>query len=189
MIDSISPINVQRSNAVSFKGELPYSKTQSQDKQGMSTTQKTLLGLGALAATTAGILLAKKRLDTKLIKNLEKKAKDGLQWVSPRRIGVAKPEKFDRSDVAKLIKKDVVKYGIKPGDSVVIIPTSIVKDDYQSWAKYLDKMSDNAFIYFYTRADRRFYGVTRYIAPKTITDPEISAALKKGELFECKIEG
>ena len=70
MIDSISPVSVQHSNAASFKGELPYSKTQSQEKQGMSAAQKTLLGLGALATLTIGGLLVKKHFDGKTVKKL-----------------------------------------------------------------------------------------------------------------------
>ena len=70
MIDSISPVSVQHSNTASFKGELPYSKTQSQEKHGMSAAQKTLIGLGALATLTIGGLLVKKHFDLKTVKKL-----------------------------------------------------------------------------------------------------------------------
>ena len=188
MIDSISPVSVQRSNAASFKGELPSSKTQSQDKQGMSAAQKTLLGLGALAVTTAGILLAKKHLDTKFIKNLETKAKDGLKIVTPKRIGVAKPEKFGMEDLNKLVDEDMVKYGIKPGDKALIISKSVIKETFDK--KYhcmLDGLPDNAFMYCYQRADGGCFGVARYFDPKTI-GPEIADGFKKGNLIECPIE-
>ena len=188
MIDSISPVSVQHSNAVAFKGELPYSKTQSQEKHGMSAAQKTLLGLGALATATAGILLAKKHLDTKFIKDLEKKAKDGLQIVIPKRIGVAKPEVFDAADALKLIDEDIVKYGIKKGDSAVIIPKSAIKEaldkKYHCW---FDGLSDNAFMYCYQRADGGMYGIARYFDPKTI-GPGIADNFKKGNVLEIPIQ-
>ena len=79
MIDSISPVSVQRSNTASFKGELPYSKTQSQDKHGMSAAQKTLLGLGALATLTIGGLLVKKHFDLKTVKKLAAHRKNVIQ--------------------------------------------------------------------------------------------------------------
>ena len=167
MIDSISPVSVQRSNAVSFKGELPYSKTQSQEKQGMSTAQKTLLGLGALAATTVGILLAKRHFN---IKQLEKQ------------IELVKPEKFDRSDLSKLIKEDSNKYDMDSYDSIVITPKSVMKKLFPSSEKYIDKLSDNAFMYHYAREDGTLYGAGRVFDPKTI-DPKFSEVLKKNEAF------
>ena len=176
MIDSISPVSVQRSNAVSFKGELPYSKTQSQEKHGMSAAQKTLLGLGALAAVTVGALLAKKHFDTKFLQAFVQKME------------VIKPEKFDRSDLLKLIKEDSKKYDMDIYDSIVITPKSVMKKLFPSSEKYFDKLSDNAFMYRYAREDGTLYGVGRFFDPKTI-DPKLSELLKKNEAFiSLKIE-
>ena len=186
MIDSISPVSVQRSNAASFKGELPYSKTQSQEKQGMSAAQKTLLGLGALAATTAGILLAKKHFDVKKLKAFAESIpvpdpKSNIMQIEELNIksildtqkyyaGKLGTSDFDENFIMKFVSKSKLKE--------ILSKCKAPKEYFPA----LDNMSEKGFMVIGSKGDSKVFG---YVDPKNISlsGGNLEEAFKDGEIF------
>ena len=168
MIDSISPVSVQHSNAASFKGELPSSKTQSQDKHGMSTAQKTLLGLGALATLTIGGLLVKKHFDGKTAEKLAKEISEKI------------------SHMKRIIRKD----GIY-GDLYKKFDTKPLTDKIAEISKLPEKEQLNALenlnsqLNFVQQIDRKLTGKRNFLPERMQKIPaEVQKAYEEGDLLK-----
>ena len=183
MIDSISPVSVQRSNASSFKGELPYSKTQSQEKQGMSTAQKTLLGLGALATLTVGGLLVKKHFDIKKLQNFLKEIP-----VPDPKLNITQIEELNRESYIKIIRSYMDKLGTHDFDAISAMSKSNLRKLFtrikapKEYFSALENMSEKGFMII-GKKGKDYAKVLGYVDPKNNNIPKIEEAFKDGKIY------
>ena len=186
MIDSISPVSVQRSNAASFKGELPSAKTQSQDKHGMSAAQKTLLGLGALATLAIGGLLVKKHIDIKKLQNFVKDIP-----VPDPKLNITQIEELNKESYNKIVSSYMDKLGTSDFDTINVFSKSKLKEFFtqfkapKEYFSALDNMSEKGFmIAGFKGNDAKVLG---YVDPKNITIPKIEEAFKDGKIYSQRV--
>lgn len=166
----------QTQSQPSFKGE-------EGKKEGMSTTTKTLLGLGALAAVGIGGLLLKKRID---LKNIPKKAEQLLQ----------KPENFSQESFREVLKQwgltDIKLLKNAKGKLRLLKKSELISGQWGGNYNELHKamnMSDNGFALALLREDGKKTSF-KYFDPKEISSPLIKRALQSDKpIVEFKLDG
>ena len=149
MINAISPINVNRNYIPSFRGgEIAPVQTQSTSKEGMTKTEKTLIGLGAAAAIVIGGILVKRHLDSQSVNGLVKSVQTTNETASQtgnvikRKIN---PELIEDKDLRKVIEElnceNVADFANKD-DSTFYLASYIDKMERNLYRNYLERFAN-----------------------------------------------
>lgn len=149
MINAISPINVNRNYIPSFRGgEIAPVQTQSTSKEGMTKTEKTLIGLGAAAAIVIGGILVKRHLDSQRVNGLVKSVQTTNETASQtgnvikRKIN---PELIEDKDLRKVIEElnceNVADFANKD-DSTFYLASYIDKMERNLYRNYLERFAN-----------------------------------------------
>lgn len=149
MINAISPINVNRNYIPSFRGgEIAPVQTQSTSKEGMTKTEKTLIGLGAAAAIVIGGILVKRHLDSQRVNGLVKSVQTTNETASQtgnvikRKIN---PELIEDKDLRKVIEElnceNVADFANKD-DSTFYLASYIDKMECNLYRNYLERFAN-----------------------------------------------
>lgn len=149
MINAISPINVNRNYIPSFRGgEIAPVQTQSTSKEGMTKTEKTLIGLGAAAAIVIGGILVKRHLDSQSVNGLVKSVQTTNETASQtgnvikRKIN---PELIEDKDLRKVIEElnceNVADFANKD-DSTFYLASYIDKMECNLYRNYLERFAN-----------------------------------------------
>ena len=164
-----------------LKKRIPPTYTSS--KEGLTTGQKALVGLGALAGITIGGILVKRRLDVKAAEKLAKRASELLQ----------KPEEFTK-DTLKSIAAEWDNDGkLAAGDKIILMGKTLMDElaaKDAKWSKLYKamKMSDNGLMVVLQKADGKIDESTyKYFDPQKITYQLLSDSFKKGKIVELPI--
>ena len=151
--------------------------------EGLTTGQKALVGLGALAGITLGGILVKRRLDVKAAEKLAKRASELLQ----------KPEEFTK-DTLKSIAAEWDNDGkLAAGDKIILMGKTLMDElaaKDAKWSKLYKamKMSDNGLMVVLQKADGKIDESTyKYFDPQKITYQLLSDSFKKGKIVELPI--
>ena len=153
-------------------------------KEGLTTGQKALVGLGALAGITLGGILVKKRLDIKAAEKIADKAQKLLK----------KPEDFTRATARSIAAEWDNDGKLAAGDKIILMGKTLM-DEFAAkdakWSKLYKamKMSDNGLMVVLQKADGKIDESTyKYFDPQKITDDLIANSLKDGKLVVLPIE-
>lgn len=153
-------------------------------KEGLTTGQKALVGLGALAGITLGGILVKKRLDIKAAEKIAEKAQKLLK----------KPEDFTMATARSIADEWNNAGKLAEGDVLIIMGKKLMDElavGDAKWGKLFKamKMSDNGFMVVLRKADGKIDKSTyKYFDPQKITDDLIANSLKDGKLVVLPIE-
>ena len=153
------------------------------EENSLTTGEKTMIGLGALAALTIGGILVKRRLDVKAAEKLAKRASELLQ----------KPEEFTK-DTLKSIAAEWNNDGkLAAGDKIILMGKTLM-DEFAAknakWSKLYKamKMSDNGLMVVLQKADGKIDESTyKYFDPQKITYQLLSDSFKEGKIVELPI--
>lgn len=164
-----------------LKKRIPPTYTSS--KEGLTTGQKALVGLGALAGIALGGILVKKRLDIKAAEKIADKAQKLLK----------KPEDFTRATARSIADEWNNAGKLAEGDELIIMGKKLM-DEFAvgdaKWGKLFKamKMSDNGFMVVLRKADGKIDKSTyKYFDPQKITYQLLSDSFKKGKIVELPI--
>ncbi len=153
-------------------------------KEGLTTGQKALVGLGALAGITLGGILVKRRLDVKAAEKLAKRASELLQ----------KPEEFTENTLNSIAAEWDNAGKLADGDKIILMGKTLM-DEFAAkdakWSKLYKamKMSDNGLMVVLQKADGKIDESTyKYFDPQKITYDLIYNDLKEGKIVIVPIE-
>ena len=148
MINAISPINVNRNYIPSFRGcEIAPVQTQSTSKEGMTKTEKTLIGLGAAAAIVIGGILVKRHLDSQRVNGLVKSVQTTNEIASrtgnviKRKINPELIEDKERKVIEELNCENVADFANKD-DSTFYLASYIDKMERNLYRNYLERFAN-----------------------------------------------
>lgn len=158
MISAVGPMNYTQYSYPVQQGT--SSKQETPQQKGMSTTQKTLIGLGALATIVVGGLLVKKHIDTNAIKSL-----------------IKKPQEFNQTYIDDFIGNWCSALNIKDGTKgkVTFIPKNKMLEFLSGTGekgkfvgqskKVCEQMSDNGICAFLKTSDKWYI---KYLDPENL---------------------
>lgn len=153
------------------------------EENSLTTGEKTMIGLGALAALTIGGILVKRRLDVKAAEKLAKQASELLQ----------KPEEFTRNTLESIAAEWDNAGKLADGDKIILMGKTLM-DEFAAkdakWSKLYKamKMSDNGLMVVLQKADGKIDESTyKYFDPQKITYQLLSDSFKKGKIVELPI--
>lgn len=170
---SVNPINSNIYFRANERPSVEKENTPPSSKDGLTTGQKALVGLGALAGITLGGILVKKRLDIKAAEKIAEKAQKLLK----------KPKDFSDESLKTLIGewKDNGKLNLEAGDKVYFMNKHALLDD-AGWPGYYKKLhsamklSDNGFAIVVIKNGNK-KSVVHYYDPQKITSHYILKAI------------
>lgn len=148
MINAISPINVNRNYIPSFRGaEIAPVQTPRKSKEGMTKTEKTLIGLGAVAAIVIGGILVKRHLDSQCVNGLVKSVQTTTETANQTGNVIKKisPEFIEDKDLRKVIEElnceNVADFANKD-DPTFYLGSYIDKMERHLYRNYLERFTN-----------------------------------------------
>lgn len=186
-VNKINNINFKANEKPSVENKTSKPEVE-KDNGGLSSEQKTLIGLGALAGAVVGGILVKRRIDSKNAAKIIEKAEKLLQ----------KPKEFSY-DTLRAIANEWDKAGkIADGDEVLLMGKSII-DELANKVKNTDKywtkvykvmdMPDTGFAVVLKKAGKDVDMSTfTYYAPEKITEPLIEQSIKDGKIVVMPVK-
>lgn len=187
MINSVSSVGMNKNYRTSFKGESSVVEQQHREtKDGMSNSQKTLIGLGAAAALVIGGLMVKRHLDSKPFKDILAPNFD---------FNLEKTHEFSKDFLENnVISKWSDEFKLETGDALYIVQKSKFEEFIQNLKiSDIDKkgfkdmnMSDNGLAVFLMKADGTCSSV-KFFDPETITYPRLIDAIKNNKIYKRDI--
>ena len=176
MISAVNSYNqVVQTKPIQFKGE--QIQAEPTKNEGMSTTTKALLGLGALAAIIAGGLLLKKRVDANDVKNL---AKGGLTSADDLQKSVVNLEELNEKSLKTIVRTCAP--DLKSGDKLHFIPSckfgELSEFNNLEGFAHIDytRFPENSFIAFVQRDDKAL--PPRLFTYANVKESEVSKILE-----------
>lgn len=197
MISAVSSVSMNKNYRTSFQGGPVVEQQYRETKDGMSTSQKTLIGLGAAAALVIGGLMVKRHLDSNSVKNLLKSLNNAANELPiPSKKMLEKPHEFSQDFLEKNIAKKWYKEGkLQGGDEIILAPKSTLEKIFQVLEdkKYITafkdmNMSNNGFAAFVQKADGSIdLSIFRYFDPETNSNLKMVNALKNDKLYVHRV--
>ena len=196
MISAVSSVSMNKNYRTSFQGD-PVVEQQHETKDGMSTSQKTLIGLGAAAAIIIGGLMVKRHLDSSPLKNLLKFSDNVANELPiPSKKMLEKPQEFSQDFLKKNIAKKWYEEGkLQGGDKIILAPKSTLEkmfqvlEDKKCITAFKDmNMSNDGFAAFVQKADGSLdLSTFRYFDPETNSYLKLVNALKNNKLYVYRV--